>query len=83
MESKTLIIHPEDSSTDFLKVIYKEIFNCKVISGGNISKLKLQSEIKNAENIILIGHGDAFGLFGNNNEVAAYNNERLFLSLVK
>lgn len=59
---KTLLIHPEDETTDFLKDSYKgkdwEIIDYK------ISKIKLAKKIRDNDRIIMIGHGDESGLFG-------------------
>jgi hypothetical protein len=59
---KTLIIHPKDKSTDFLKIIYKNIKDKKVIIGG-ISKQELQEIIPSYDRIMMMGHGSPFGLF--------------------
>lgn len=60
---KTLIIHPKDKSTNFLRSIYKDIQYKTLITGG-CSKEEVIKEIKQHERIILIGHGSPFGLFG-------------------
>lgn len=62
---KTLIIHPKDSSTDFLKPIYEDIPYKTVISGG-LTRLHVLSEIKSHDRIIMMGHGSPIGLFGIN-----------------
>jgi hypothetical protein len=59
---KTLIIHPKDKSTDFLKIIYKNIKDKKVIIGG-ISKQELQEIIPSYDRIMMMGHGSSNGLF--------------------
>ena len=56
-----LIIHPQDRSTDFLKVIYATIPNKTVISGG-IDKNELLELIRNHDRIIMLGHGTSLGL---------------------
>ena len=43
---KTLIIHPNDRSTDFLSPIYQSVINATVITGG-ISKDELHNLDKN------------------------------------
>lgn len=60
---KTLIIHPNDTSTDFLKPIYMEIPNKKVITEV-ISREELLYEIENYDNVLIMGHGGNSGLFG-------------------
>ena len=62
---KTLIIHPDDRSTDFLKPIYEDIPYKTIISGG-ISRLQVLYEIREHSRIIMMGHGSPMGLFGVN-----------------
>ena len=59
---KTLIIHPEDRSTDFLKPIYANIPNPTVITGG-VTKAKIASLISEHDRIFMMGHGCPYGLF--------------------
>lgn len=59
---KTLIIHPQDSSTSFLETVYKNIENKTVITGG-ISKNDVIKEISNHERVMMMGHGSPGGLF--------------------
>lgn len=61
----TLVIHPQDQTTDFLKPIYSNIHNKKVITGG-ISYEALKSEIELANEVIICGHGYHGGLFAIN-----------------
>lgn len=58
---KTLIVHPEDSTTDFLKVVYEKIPNQTVITGG-ISYLDLNKLVGSHDSVILLGHGTPEGL---------------------
>lgn len=58
---KTLVIHPTDPTTDFLKVIYKD--TDYTIINNIISKSKLRKEIKSHDRIIMLGHGYEKGLF--------------------
>jgi hypothetical protein len=58
---KTLIIHPSDRSTDFLKVIYNNIENKTVITNGD--KKDLKKLIKEHDRIMMMGHGCPVGLF--------------------
>lgn len=59
---RTLVIHPHDTSTHFLKPIYENIPNKTVITGGlfvdEVNKL-----IYNHDQIIMLGHGSPNGLF--------------------
>jgi hypothetical protein len=61
---KTLVIHPSDPSTDFLKGIYKDkdwtIVNDPYITRSRVQITKL---IKEHERIIMMGHGYPGGLF--------------------
>jgi len=59
---KTLIIHPEDQSTDFLCPIYESIKNKEVIRGG-ISKKELHKSVESNNRIMMMGHGSPLGLF--------------------
>ena len=61
----TLVIHPQDQTTDFLKPIYSNIPNKKVITGG-ISYEVLKREIEIADEVIICGHGYNGGLFAIN-----------------
>jgi len=58
---KTLIIHPRDTSTDFLKGIYFDLPNKTIISGG-ITKKEVHEQIKLHDRVIMLGHGTPSGL---------------------
>jgi hypothetical protein len=58
----TLVIHPSDKSTDFLKPIYTQVKNALVIKGG-ITKNKLKILMEEAETVIMCGHGSPDGLY--------------------
>ena len=59
---KTLIIHPNDRSTDFLKPIYAGIKN-KTVLNKNVSENTLRQEIQTHDQILMMGHGSPSGLF--------------------
>lgn len=59
---KSLIIHPKDRSTDFLKPIYEYITNPTIITGG-VSKEDVRQLIKEHDRIYMMGHGSPSGLF--------------------
>jgi len=62
---KTLVIHPHDQSTHFLKPIYEDIPNKTVITGGwGIAEVR--TLISMHDRIIMMGHGSPKGLFGIN-----------------
>ena len=51
---KTLIIHPDDPSTDFLKPIYEHITNATIVTGG-ISKKEVNQLIEQHDCIYMMG----------------------------
>lgn len=59
---KTLVIHPEDKSTDFLKPIYTNIKR-KTVLTKNVSRDKLLAAVRSHDTIIMLGHGSSNGLF--------------------
>ena len=61
----TLIIHPKDESTSFLRQIYNTKKNVSVVS-GNITKKDLLNRILEHDNIIMMGHGSSEGLLAVN-----------------
>jgi hypothetical protein len=65
---KTLIIHPQDSSTDFLIPIYIDLksfpdFDDVTIVRGGMSKAEVNEQIKQHDRIMMMGHGSPSGLF--------------------
>ena len=58
---KTLVVHPDDRSTDFLRPIYKDIRDITLITGV-IKKAKLREQIPSFDRVILLGHGSELGL---------------------
>ena len=59
---KTLVIHPKDRTTDFLKPIYENIPNATILTEG--LKSDVIELIKEHDRIIMMGHGSPWGLFG-------------------
>ena len=59
--SKVLIIHPEDKSTDFLKLIY-EGKDYDVINSCDVTDKEIRAAIKKHDKIIMMGHGIGSGL---------------------
>ena len=59
---KTLIIHPEDTSTSFLDIVYTPIPNKTVVTGG-VSKEDIKKLIKEHDRVMMMGHGSPGGLF--------------------
>ena len=58
---KTLIIHPDDRSTDFLRSIYRHLDNMTLIT-KNISRGTLHELICSHDQIVMLGHGTSNGL---------------------
>lgn len=58
----TLVIHPDDRSTDFLKPIYQNIPNKTVITGG-LNRSEVRELITSHDRVIMLGHGAPSGLF--------------------
>jgi hypothetical protein len=58
----TLVIHPDDRSTDFLKPIYQGIKDKTVITGG-VSRRDIRDLITSHDRVIMLGHGSPSGLF--------------------
>lgn len=60
-ESRTLVVHQDDRSTDFLKAIYAGK-GYPVISGG-MRAAQLEKELENYDTVFCLGHGSPHGLF--------------------
>lgn len=61
----TLIIHPNDESTTFLKQVYSNRKNVLVVS-GKVTKLALLNMVLEHDRIIMMGHGTPDGLLAMN-----------------
>ncbi len=59
---KTLVIHPDDRSTDFLKPIYANLTDATIVTGG-VTKKDVAEMIKTHDRIMMMGHGSPSGLF--------------------
>lgn len=59
---KTLVIHPQDDSTFFLDIVYRNIEDLTLITGG-VSKSELKELVKEHDRIMMMGHGSPGGLF--------------------
>lgn len=77
---KTLVIHPSDRSTDFLKIIYERHLNDKewtiLNESDTLTSEELKSLIKQHDRIIMMGHGVPSGLI---NPGRAFQNMRMFV----
>lgn len=58
---KTLVIHPDDRSTDFLKQIY-DGKGYTVLTDRNISPIHLMRKVRQFDRIMMLGHGCPYGL---------------------
>jgi len=58
----TVIIHPNDPSTDFLKPIYRNVTEYELVS-YDYSKAEVLGLIEGSDRAILMGHGSPSGLF--------------------
>jgi hypothetical protein len=61
MSKYTLVIHPDDRSTDFLKYIYQDLPNTTVVTGDK-NQDEIIDMIQNHDRIIMLGHGTPQGL---------------------
>ena len=60
---RTLVIHPKDRSTDFLKPIYESIEGDVHVITGLYYKDTVRALIDQSDRIIMLGHGSPAGLF--------------------
>jgi len=58
---KTLIIHPDDRTTDFLKDIYLSLAEYTLVTRGTKEEVDLL--ITSHDRVIMCGHGSPYGLF--------------------
>jgi hypothetical protein len=58
---KTLVIHPQDPTTDFLKPIYQALPDTTVVTGG-VFKDEIIDLIMQHDRVIMLGHGTPHGL---------------------
>jgi hypothetical protein len=59
---KTLVIHPKDKSTDFLKPIYAGLDDVTLVTGG-LNQQELIQAIQTHDQVMMMGHGSPSGLF--------------------
>ena len=78
---KTLVIHPDDRSTDFLKLIYEDKKDWTIINDCYIDQPKLRSLIRQHDRIIMMGHGTPNGLL--NPKRFTYLIDYTFIDLLK
>lgn len=61
---KTLVIHPNDITTNMLRVVYADIPHTLI--NYDTSASGLNKSIKEHDRIIMLGHGSPYGLYGYN-----------------
>jgi len=59
---KTLVIHPKDTSTDFLSPIYAGLDDVTLVTGG-WSQDQIREAIQTHDQVMMMGHGSPNGLF--------------------
>lgn len=59
---KTLIIHPDDRSTDFLKIIYEGMKDITVLTGNGMNQQDIKNLIPEYDRVMIMGHGSPYGL---------------------
>jgi hypothetical protein len=57
----TLIIHPEDCTTEFLKSIYADIPSATVVT-GEVTREQLKGLVRSNDRVMMMGHGTENGL---------------------
>ena len=60
-EMKTLVLHPDDRSTDFLTPIYEGLSDITVMTSGNESQVVMA--MTEHDRVFMLGHGGPDGLF--------------------
>ncbi len=78
---KTIIIHPSDKTTDFLKSAYKDL--CADVISDNKSKSFFRKKIKESDFVIMLGHGTENGLLGFNRYIIDSNFVQLLREVPK
>jgi len=58
---RTLVVHTEDHTTEFLTTIYANLYKKTVIKGG-VSKSELRELIEAHDRVLMLGHGSPYGL---------------------
>lgn len=59
---KTLVIHPQDKSTDFLRPIYAGLDDVTLVTGG-WTQTQIREAIQTHDQVMMMGHGSPNGLF--------------------
>lgn len=78
ISKKTLLIHFEDPTTDFLKPIYKHK-NWTIVTNDRIGKNELTKLLWQHDRIIFMGHGNEHGLFSSNQTRNVINSKLVYI----
>ena len=73
---KTLLIHAEDATTDFLSTIYED--KEWTIIKKNIGKSKLKALIKDHDIIMMMGHGTDKETYEVKDSVTEFNQKNIY-----
>lgn len=81
---KTLVIHPQDDTTFFLDIVYRNIEDLTLITGG-VNKDYIKEQIKIHDRVMMMGHGSPGGLFsvGQFNTNNGYIIDESFVDLLR
>jgi hypothetical protein len=81
---RTLVIHPKDSTTHFLDIVYRNIEDMTLITGG-CTKEYIKKQIKEHDRVMMMGHGSPGGLFsvGQFNDGGGYIIDESMVDLLK
>lgn len=60
----TLVIHPHDESTMFLRLLYEGRDDVDILCENNVSDRVVRDALRSHERIMLLGHGTEYGLLG-------------------
>ena len=82
---KTLIIHPDDRSTDFLKIIYEGMKDITVLTGNGMMQQDIKNMIPEYDRVMIMGHGTPYGLLSTSNFIGyrGYIIDSSFTKLLK
>jgi hypothetical protein len=73
---KTLIVHPDDRSTDFLKPIYTQLPNTTILITGSYTSSDMNRLIEEHDRVIMLGHGARYGLLSR----SAFTNDEYIIN---
>lgn len=74
-----LIIHPKDETTQFLTDCYNHINDSIVINNPSAPKNVIRQLIRQANNVMLLGHGSQYGLFSTTSKTNSNRFDRIIV----